>query len=282
MTHTTVYEPNSRLRMGLIKTFALLIKNVIESRELIYQLFKRDFLMSYKKSFLGMSWHIIAPIMGIISWVFMNYTGILAPGDVGIPYPAYILLSTTIFGLFMNFYTAASGTLTAGSGFIMQVNFPHEALLAKQVLQQLVAFSITFVVSLGVLFAFGVVPSYLIIFFPLLIIPMMMLGVAIGLVSCIVNVVAPDIQRGIVFLMSLLMYVTPVIYSSNINNAVLRKVIAWNPLTYLIGGVRDAIIYGYIANFDRFIYSSLLALVIFVLTWRIFFITEEKIIEKMI
>lgn len=229
-----------------------------------------------------MSWLLIAPIMGIISWVFMNATGVLKPGDVGIPYPAYVLLSTSIFGLFNSFYTGANGTLDAGRGFINQVNYPHDIMLLKQTLQQLANFLITFVINIIVLLAFGVVPSWMIILFPLLIIPMALIGASIGLITSLITVVAPDIKKGIGFIMGLLMYVTPVIYSPNVENELLQKIIKWNPLTYLIGGARDAIIYGHIDHLDRFLYSSLGAIVMFLVAWRVFYIAEEKVIEKMI
>ena len=99
-----IYRPNQRHELGFFKTWAVLAKNIINSRELIWQLFKRDFFASYKKSFLGITWLFIAPIMGIVSWVYLNMTGMLHPGDVGIPYPAYVLVGTSMWGLFMGFF----------------------------------------------------------------------------------------------------------------------------------------------------------------------------------
>lgn len=277
-----IYEPNQRLKMGLFKTWCVLFTNIISSRELIWQLFRRDFFMSYKKSFLGFSWMIITPVMGIISWVLMNATGILTPGNVGMPYPAYVLLSSSIYGLFMNFYSGASGTLSAGSGFIFQVNFSHDALLAKQILLQMANFLITLLITILVLLFFGVYPSWMILLFPILIIPMMLLGAAIGLVTSVVSVVASDIQKGIGFIMGLLMYITPVIYSPDVKNPILHDIIKWNPLTYLIGAVRDSMIYGRIDHFDRFLISAGFSLILFLLAWRLFYVTEERVIERMI
>jgi len=276
------YEPNQRSKKGLITTWIILIKNILENKDLIIQLFKRDFLMSYKKSFLGMSWLILTPIMGIISWVFMNAIGVLAPGDVGIPYPAYLLISTSIYGLFVSFFGGASGTLSAGSGFITQVNFPHEALLIKQTLQQLANFTITFAITILTLLFFGVFPSWKIVLMPLLILPMFFLGSAIGLITAVVSVVATDIQKAIGFLMTLIMYITPVIYSPSKEGVALQNIIKWNPLTYLVCGVRDEIIYGKINNFDRFLYCSIASFILFLFSWRLFYISEEKVIEKMI
>ena len=270
---TIIYKPNMRSQTGFFRTWWIMIRNITESRELIYQLFRRDFLMG---------WLVIAPLMGIISWVFMNLTGVLNPGDVGIPYPAYVLLSSTVWGLFMGFFNSASGTLDAASGFILQVKFPHDVLLIKQTLQQLVNFTITFLITLIVLLLFGVVPHWKIVFFPLLVLPLFFLGSAIGLVVSVISVVAVDMKRGFGFVMSLLMYVTPVIYSSRIENPTLQAIIKWNPLTYLVGGVRDMIIFGTLEHFDRFIYSAIISFFSFLLAWRLFFVSEDKVIEKMI
>lgn len=278
----TIYEPNIRVKVGFLKTWIIMFKNIINSRELIWQLFKRDFLNEYKKSFLGMAWIFISPIIGIVSWVFMNATGLLNPGDVVIPYPAYVLISSSIWGLFMGFYGAATETLGAGAGFIMQVKYPHEALLAKQTAQHIAGFLLGFIVNIIFLLLFGVVPHWKIIFFPIIIIPLFLLGAGIGLVVSVINVVAIDLTKGFNFVFSLLMYLTPVIYSRKIENKILQSIIPYNPLTYLVGNVRDLIIYGKFENVDRFIYSTIFALIVFLISWRLFYISEDKVIEKMI
>jgi lipopolysaccharide transport system permease protein len=259
-----------------------MVNNVITSRQLIYQLFKRDFFAAYKKSLLGMSWIIIGPLFGIVSWVFMNATGVLNPGDVGIPYPAYVLLSTSIWGLFMGFFSAAQGTLGSGAAFIMQVKYPHEALLLKQMAQHIANFIIAFLLNIVVLLAFGVVPSWKIVFFPLLALPLFFLAAGIGLVVSVIGVVASEIVTGVNLLLGLLIYVTPVIYAPTFKNPVLQMILKWNPLTYLIGIPRDIIIYGKVDHFDKFLIASLLSFLVFLFSWRLFFVSEDKVIEKMI
>lgn len=281
-TEITTYSPNYRLKIGFFQTWGTMIRNIVNSKELIWQLFRRDFLMSYKKSFLGMWWILLSPIIGIVSWVFLNSTGILNPGDVGIPFPAYVLLSSSIWGLFMGFYGAAAGTLGAGSGFIMQVKFPHEALLAKQTAQHLAGFLITLGVNVVVLLLFGIVPSWGILLFPLVALPLFFLGAAIGLVVSVVSVVASDISSVISTLLGFALYVTPVIYAADTQNSFLQKVTELNPLTYLIGAVRDMTIYGRIDHFDRYVFVSVIAFLLFMFSWRLFFVSEDKVIEKMI
>ncbi len=278
----TVYKPNQRHELGFFQTWGVMAKNVVKSRELIWQLFKRDFFAAYKKSFIGITWIFISPILGIISWVFFKETGMLQPGDVGIPYPAYVLIGSSVWGLFMGFYNASKGTLSAGSGFIMQVNYPHEALLFKQVAQKMANFSIGFGMNIIVLLIFQVFPSWKIIFFPFVALPLFFLGSSIGLVVSMISVVAFDLNRAIGMVMGLLMYITPVIYSDQVESELVQFLIKWNPLTYLVCSVRDIIIYGQLYNPPAYAACAAMSLVLFLISWRLFYVSEHQLIERMI
>ena len=170
-------------------------QNMIRSKELIWQLFKRDFLASYKKSFLGVTWVFIAPVLGIISWVLLQSTGVLNAGDLDIPYPAYVLIGTTMWGLFLGFYNAAQDTLEVGKSLVMQINYPHEVMLVKQVAQHLANFLITLAVTLLVLALLRVWPVWQAIFLPVVALPLFFLGVGVGLIGSMVAVVAVDLTK---------------------------------------------------------------------------------------
>jgi len=278
----TIYRPNQRHDLGFFETWAVMSKNIIKSRELIWQLFKRDFFASYKKSFLGITWIFVAPIMGIVSWVFLNMTGMLRPGNVGIPYPAYVLVGTSMWGLFMGFFNSASETLSAGQALVMQVNYPREAILFKQTSQHLANFLITFATNIAVLLVLGVIPSWKIIFFPLVVLPLFFVGAAVGLITSMISIVAVDISRIINIGMGLAMYITPVIYSDKVNSQMAQSIIKWNPLTYLVCSARDIIIYGRLYNIKGYIFCALLSFLFFLISWRLFYVSEDRIIERMI
>ena len=280
--HITVYRPNMRHETGLFRTYVVMAGNVWRARELIWQLFKRDFFAAYKKSFIGITWIFIAPIAGIVSWVFLQMTGMLKPGDVGIPYPAYVLVGTSMFGLFMQMYAAACETLNAGKDLIMQVNYPHEALLFKQIGQVLANFLITFLLNLVALLCFKVIPSPGLVLFPLVALPLFFLAAALGLMIAMIGVVAVDVRRVWDMGMGFLMYATPIIYSDKIENAFVQAVITWNPLTYLVCSCRDVIIYGRLYEPTGYAISSVLSLFAFLIAWRLFYVSEDKLVERMI
>lgn len=276
-----IYQPHYRAKRKFLATCFDMGKNIIVSRYLIYQLFKRDFLFAYKRSFLSVGWFFISPLLGIISWLLMNATNILAPGDVGMPYPAYILISTSIWSLFMGFYLSAGDSLYTGMPFILDIKCPQEILLIKQTAQHLAGFLLGFAITLAVLFAFQIRPSWTIVFFPFAVLPLFFLGASIGMVAAIFRVVMPDLKRWLDFGMQLLMFITPVIYSEKVESDLLQSIIKYNPLTYLIAGVRDTLIHGRIEHFGAFALASLFSFAVFLLASRAMYLSEDKVIERM-
>lgn len=278
----TVYTPRQRHDLGFFSTWVVMLRNIAQSHDLIWVLFKRDFLVAYKKSFIGYGWMILSPVMGIVTWVFMQSTGLLRPGDVGIPYPAYVLIGTSMWGLFMGFFTSASSTLGAGSSLFLQVNFPHEVLLVKETATHIANFLITFGINIIFLIGFGVMPCWQTVFFPVVIVPLFLLGSALGLMVSLISVVAIDINRVIGIGMGMLLYATPVIYSDRIDNEVIRILIKYNPLTYMVCSARDIIIYGRLYDTTGYLLSAAMSLVLFLVSWRLFYVAENNIIERMI
>jgi len=278
----TVYEAHQRRRTGLFAAVCIMTVDVVRCRELVWQMFKRDFLMQYKKSFLGVGWILLAPLIGFASWIFMNAAGVLNPGDMDFPYPAFVLISTTLWGLFTSSVISASRTLKAGQGFIDQVHYPHHTMLAKELLQAYTNFLISFIFVTVLLVCFKVPLSIFYFATPLLVLPMMVLAAALGLSLAIINVVSMDIDKIIGYLLNFFMFLTPVVYTADNKTGIVKVILTCNPMTYLHGCARDLIVFGQTDTGDVFIYLTLAALLFLLLTMKWFYVAEEKVIEKMI
>lgn len=151
-----------------------------------------------------------------------------------------------------------------------------------QTAQHLANFLITFVITIIVLVLFGVIPSWQMVFFPLVILPLFFLAAAIGLVVSMISVLSVDFDKMVIVALGLMMWITPVIYSENVDNQLVQTLISWNPLTYLVCSARDIIIYGRLFNPAGYFFCSGLSLVAFMVSWRLFYVSEDKIIERMI
>jgi lipopolysaccharide transport system permease protein len=182
----------------------------------------------------------------------------------------------------MSFYQSGVHTLHSGSGIIMQVKFPHEALLFKEVAEQLANFSLGFILNIIILLVFGVIPAWQIILLPIAILPMFFLGAGLGIVISMIGVVASDISKIFTTMLGLVFYITPIIFNPDEKSITVQRIVELNPLTYLVGGPRDLIIYGYIEYPERFLAAALVSFIFFMLAWRLFFVSEDRLIEKLI
>src|ERR1700722_12292795 len=105
----TVYTANSG-GGGIFRTAAGLVGDIHRYRFLIWTLFSRDFKAQFKQSFLGYLWAALGPLLGVFSFVFMNYAGILNPGPTEVPYPVYAFIGTSLWG----FLTSTIGVMSTG------------------------------------------------------------------------------------------------------------------------------------------------------------------------
>lgn len=279
---TIVNEPNYRSKHSFFETWRIMFRNIWSSRFLIQQLFIRDFLAVYKKSFFGITWIMIAPLAGIVSWVFLQKTGMLNPGDMDVPYPVYVLVGTLCWSFFVGIFEAAGKTLQSGSSLVMQVNYPHEALLIKEIAQFLSKFLLKLTFVLVALLFFGVFPNWKIIFLPIVCLPTLFIASGLGLILSLFNVVTKDVQKIMSMGFKFLIWTVPIVYSSRPTNELIKTINDYNPLTYMICSMRDIVLYGNLYGTNEFFYCFVLSLVIFLVAWRLFYISELQLVERMV
>lgn len=253
----------------------------LSTQALIYQMFRKDFLGNYKKSFLGITWLLAAPLVGIISWLVLNFSGILVPGETKVPYPFYILIGLSLWNSFVGAYTAAAGTLSGAAGLLLQVKFPHEVLLIKQLLMHFVNVLINFALVTALMLIFNCPTSWWLPTLPLLVLPLIFWGAAIGLIISVVSAVVPDVRNTVDLVIGFGLYLTPVIYVRNMIHPIIGKVVAVNPLAHLIEAVREMITLGDLSHMTNYAIAGAIGVVFFALSVKFFFATKEWVFEKM-
>ncbi|TFG91680.1 MAG: hypothetical protein E4H15_05330 [Syntrophobacterales bacterium] len=210
----------------------------------------------------------------------INYTNILHPGNLPIPYPAYVLISTMIWRLFISIYQSTSNVFFESASFSLDVRFLREVLIIKQIILQTLNLAVGLIFIEIVLIYYGIYPTWKILSFPLTLLPLILMGAGIGLLTSVYSVVLPDAKKWLDYGMQLLMFVTPVIYSPQVSNSLIRKIIHLNPISYLLDWSRASLIGGLFADPGKFLISSIGALLIFLAGLRLLYLAEDKVIEK--
>src|SRR5262245_38986428 len=137
-----------------------------EYRELLYFLTWRDIKVRYKQTALGAAWAIIQPFFTMV--VFSLFFGHLAkvPSD-GIPYPLFSLAALVPWTFFANGLTQSSNSLVGNANLITKVYFPRLTIPIAAMASGIVDFIVAFVVLIGMMIFYGIVPSLNVLWLPL-------------------------------------------------------------------------------------------------------------------
>jgi lipopolysaccharide transport system permease protein len=210
-------------------------------RELLYFLVWRDVKVRYKQTALGAAWAILQPFMTMV--VFSVFFGRLAkiPSD-GVPYPVFAFTALLPWQLFAYALAESSNSLVASQNLITKVYFPRLVIPIAGVLAGLVDFAIAFVVLLGLMWYFGIVPTAAVALLPLFVLLAIMTALAVGLWLSALNVKYRDVRYTIPFLTQFWMFVTPVAYPSSLVPERWRALFGLNPMAGVVEGFRWALL----------------------------------------
>lgn len=248
---------------------------------LVGQLFRSEIVSEYKKSFLGFTWMIFLPIISVLLWVGLHTAGIVNPGDVGVSYPLYLLVSMTFWNFFTENYRQTSHTLTANAKLLILRDVPEIVLIVKQILVAAFRFSIIFLVNLILLYVYGYSLGIGLLILPIVLLPLVMLAVGLGFFIAIFRVVLVDLSTAFDELIKVLMFLTPIVYAPKIQWQVLQKIVYWNPLSYLIEACRSILFENHEFPLLGYMLSTGLSLLLALVGYVFFRKSKKRVIERL-
>lgn len=260
---------------------AMAFRDVLWSRHVIWHLFVRDFRAAFRQRLLGYLWALLAPLLGVVSFVFMHWTGILVPGSVDVPYPLYVYMGTSIWGLLIGVLTTVASGLVGNADLIMRTNIPRIGLALTGMANVLYGVIVNICVLLVLMATYGIAPSVWALAYPLALLPILLLGMGIGLFLAVIGAIARDVTTIFTALLNLLMYVTPVLYPVRFAQPLLVTVTQWNPLTYLVDTPRALFIAGNVPNLPGFAIASAFSVASFLFGLYTFYLIKDKVSERL-
>lgn len=218
-----------------------------EYRELLYFLVWRDLKVRYKQTALGVTWVLLQPVvsMGVFSVLF----GLLLSVPSGeVPYPLFSYTALLPWNYFASSLRMSSTSLVNSASLVSKVYFPRLIIPMSGVLSGLVDFGIAFLVLIGLMVWYGVVPTPAVLLLPLFLLLAMGTALAFGMWLSALNVRYRDINYLIPFLIQVWMYLTPVIYGTTLVPERYRFLLSLNPMTGVVEGFRWALLGNQLAD----------------------------------
>ncbi|GIW53757.1 MAG: transport permease protein [Nitrospiraceae bacterium] len=234
-------------------------------RELIWVMTVDELKRRYAGSLLGWAWVVLKPVLLLGLYVFLF--GIVFQPKAGkadgmTPYPLLLLTGLIPWLLFAESLTTSSSAITSHSSLATKVVFPIEVLPVCRVLAATIPGLITvvlLVVGLALVHGLGLP----IVMLPLFLLLQILFTTGLAWIVAAVNVSVRDLSEAVPFLLTVWMFLSPVVYTRDMLPAEYARLLPWNPMTFLLEAYRTVLLERAMPSLDSIILCASAAVTVF-------------------
>ena len=237
---TTTITPRDRL-------LALDWREIWRYRDMFVLFVERTFRTAYKQTILGPLWFVITPVLSVIVYVTV-FGGIAKISTDGVPPILFYLLGISVWGYFSSCLSSTSNSFVTNADIFGKVYFPRIIMPLVAVTTNLLSFAIQlaiFVVFYIYYVATGteLVIHWQLVLFPVLVLILAFMSVGFGMIFSSMTTKYRDLQIMLAKIISLWVYVTPVIYPlSVVTNPKLHLAMSLNPVTPVMEAIKFSLL----------------------------------------
>jgi len=230
----TIIQPAS---VWQIKDF----KELIEYRDLFYFLVWRDIKSLYAQTVLGFLWAILHPLIQIVIFtiIFGNIAKLSTDGIPYILFSSVAIIPWTYISMSMS---QSSLSLLTGTSMLGKIYFPRLLFPITPILARLIDFGISMFIIVCIMLYYSVSPTWNLLFFPLFLLMMITIPLGVGLWLSSLAIRFRDVRQSMRFLIQMLMYSAPIVYSASSIPENYRMIYSLNPIVGIIEGYRACLL----------------------------------------
>ncbi|MBO5101560.1 MAG: ABC transporter permease [Clostridia bacterium] len=214
---------------------------------LFSELVKRDFKKKYKRTYLGMLWSVLSPLLTLLVMrlVFTQFFGRTVEH-----YTTFLFCGNIVFSYFNEATNSGMSTLLSNSHIFTKVNVPKHLFLFSRNTSSLINFGLTFVVFLIFCIIDGVTFSAATFALIIPIICLVLFNLGVGLILSALFVFFRDVQYLWSVFTMLLMYVSAIFYSIDGYSPTVQMIFHLNPVFVYIRYFRIVVLEGRIPSLE--------------------------------
>lgn len=208
-----------------------------QHRELLYFLVWRDLKVRYKQTAIGALWAILQPFLTML--VFSLIFGRLAhiPSN-GLPHSVFYYSGLLAWLYFATALQHSTNTMVENQRVITKVYFPRLLLPVAAVTSGLVDLAFGFIVFVGMLLYYRIVPGAAILLMPLFLLLTVLTALGVGVWLSALNAIYRDVRYVVPFLIQFWLFASPVAYPSSLVPERWRWLYGLNPMAGVVEGFR--------------------------------------------
>jgi lipopolysaccharide transport system permease protein len=235
-------------------------------RHFIASSIRAEIRARFARSRLGGLWMIVHPLAqaAIFALVLAGLMSARLPGAAGdsSAYARYLLAGLLGWTLFADVVNRCLTLFIDNANLLKKLRFPRICLpviaAGSALLNNLLLF-----VAVGLVFAvLGHLPLPGVLWVPLLMGLTLALALAIGLLLGVANVFVRDVGQVVPILLQFGFWLAPIAYPPDIVPQVMRPLLKLNPMTPLVQGYQDALVYGRLPDLQALAWVTLAALLL--------------------
>jgi len=258
-------------------------------RDLLYQLVRREVLVRYRHSLLGVSWALLQPLgmMLLFTFVFTRAVSLGAIASLDVPYPLFVYLGVLPWTFFASGLTSSIQSLTSQRDLVTKVYFPQQILPLTSIASAFFDFLVASVVLVGLVVYFSYTSDWSFVFRPaLLMLPVVvavqvLLMIGLGLWLALGNLWYRDVKYLFSVGIQMWMFLTNVLYPLPTDGSTgLRVLTTVNPMVPIISAYRDIVIYGRLPEAVPFMTALVAAVGLAASGWAAYRVLEGRFAER--
>lgn len=241
---------------------------------------KTEYKTRFARSKLGFLWMIIQPLSMVLIYSLILsqiMKGKLPEVETQYAYPIYILSGVIGWTLFSEVFNRCLNIFIENANLLKKLSFPRLTLPIIVVGSSLINFLLMIFITYIVLGFLGHFPIKAIYYLPLLVFITLALALSLGLFFGIINVFIRDVGQLIGVIMQFWFWLTPVVYMLSIVPEKFHSLFLLNPMTGIIIGYQNVILYEKAPDLNLLIYPTIFAFIFICLTTIIY----KKAVEEM-
>jgi len=246
---------------------------ILQYRDLVVQLVRRDIVSRYKRSLLGVVWTMLNPLgtMIVLTIAFSRVFGATRA------YAAYLLIGLVAWNFFSQTTVAAMRQLVWGGSLIQRIYIPKTVFAISAIGTGLVNLLLSLIPLVLVMLVTNLPPQPSAFFLPVSILLLAAFALGIGLLLSTLAAYFPDVAEVYEIALTAWLYLTPIIYPEEIISESLRWwLFNLNPLYHLIKLFRLPLYYGTWPSLTHLALAAVVALTTLGVGWVVFTRKEDE------
>lgn len=236
------------------------MRDVLRYRDLLVYLVGRDLKVRYRRSSIGFGWTMLQPLlmMTVLHLVFSSVFRFSVDN-----YPVYVLAGLLFWNFFSQSIVTSMNSLRANAGLLTKLPVPKAVFPISTVLAGVVNLLLALVPLLLILLVTGHPLRPALLFLPVSILIATVFTLGAGLILSPLAAFFSDVVELVTVVLTLLLYLTPIIYPLSILPEDLEWVVRYNPLRSVLEVFRDPIYYGKVPPLSHLALAITVAVVTF-------------------